>query len=214
MMAHPIRREEEKSEMAEVAVRTRTPYDRIARLYELLSSPMEAMGVREKRRRLLARARGRTLEVGIGTGKSIPHYPRGVRLFGIDLSAPMLRELTRRGRGPAFLARADVRALPFPDSSFDTVVSCCVFCSVRDPVAGLEEIRRVLKPGGFALFLEHVRPRGRIAGLLADLLSPLTRTLLGFELNRRTEENLTRAGLLLLEVRREGIWREIVATGG
>jgi ubiquinone/menaquinone biosynthesis C-methylase UbiE len=87
-----------------------------------------------------------------------------------------------------------------------------VFCSVDDPVRGLREAARVLRPDGELLLYEHVRPDGRVTGRIADAMSPLTRRLIGPELNRRTEDNLTAAGLHLQDVRRRGIWREIVAT--
>ncbi|WP_165449579.1 class I SAM-dependent methyltransferase [Krasilnikovia cinnamomea] len=111
----------------------------------------------------------------------------------------------------ARLVVADIEALPFPDASFDTVTAACVFCSVADPVRGLREASRVVRPGGQLLLYEHVRPDNRVAGRLTDLVSPLTRRLFGPELNRRTESHAQAAGLRLVEVRRRGIWREIVA---
>jgi ubiquinone/menaquinone biosynthesis C-methylase UbiE len=109
------------------------------------------------------------------------------------------------------VAQANVEDLPFPDDSFDTVTATCVFCSVEGPVRGLEEVKRVVKPRGQVLLLEHVRPGGRISGWLADRLTSLTRRLLGPDINRPTEDNVRRAGLEIIEVRRQGIWREIVA---
>jgi ubiquinone/menaquinone biosynthesis C-methylase UbiE len=111
------------------------------------------------------------------------------------------------------LEQADVERLPFVDASFDTVTATCVFCSVEHPVRGLEEVRRVTKPSGQVLLLEHVRPRNPLLGRLSDLLSPLTRRF-GPEINRRTEENIRKAGLDIVSVRRDGVWREIVARPG
>ncbi len=189
-------------------------YDRLARFYDVLDAPMDWMGGAARRQRLLARARGRTLEVGIGTGRNLARYPAGVDLTGVDISARMLsraRARAARLRSAVHLQQADVELLPFPDASFDTVSATCVFCSVENPVRGLEEVRRVVKPQGQVLLLEHVRPRGRVLGWLADRISPLTRRLIGPEVNRPTEENVRRAGLDIVEIRRQGVWREIVA---
>lgn len=175
---------------------------------------MDRIGGAERRRRVIGRARGRVLEVGIGTGRNLPHYPEGTELVGIDISGRMLERARRRaeqlGRGVR-LEQADVEALPFADDSFDTVLASCVFCSVADPIQGLREVRRVVKPEGQVLLLEHVRPEKPVLGRLFDLLSPVTRRLLGPEINRRTEANVEAAGLTMTDVRRNGVWREIVA---
>ena len=189
-------------------------YDRVARFYDLYSGPMESMGVGSKRRRLVGRARGFVLEAGIGTGRNLEHYPPEARVLGIDISPRMLdrarRRAARLGRDSR-LEVGNVERLPFEEESFDTVVATCLFCSVPDPVQGLRELGRVARPGGEILLLEHVRPRGPFFGRIADILSPITRRLFGFNLNRRTEDNLTAAGLEIAQIRRSGIWREIVA---
>lgn len=190
-------------------------YDRVAGIYDLYTVPMEALGGRRARQRLLARATGDVLELGIGTGLNLPHYQTGVRLTGIDIAPRMLDRARRRAAAlgrDATLEVADIEDLPYPDGSFDTVTATCVFCSVADPVAGLREAARVLRPTGQVLLYEHVRPRNPVLGTVTDLLSPLTRRLMGPELNRRTEDNIVAAGLQMTEVHRRGIWREIVAT--
>jgi ubiquinone/menaquinone biosynthesis C-methylase UbiE len=106
---------------------------------------------------------------------------------------------------------ADVETLPFEDGRFDTVTASCVFCSVENPVKGLEEVRRVVKPEGHVRLLEHVRPQNPLLGKIFDWLSPVTRVLMGPDINRRTEDNVRAAGLRIESVRRDGIWREIVA---
>lgn len=189
-------------------------YDRIAPFYDWFDAPMYWLGGRYRRGRVISPARGRVLEIGVGTGRNLGLYQGDVALTAIDISAGMLRRARRRA---ARLARhvdfrlADAAELPFEDGSFDTVTATCVFCSVADPVRGLAEAARVLAPGGTVRLLEHVRPRTPILGKLFDWLSPLTRRLVGPEINRRTEENVGNAGLELVQVRRNGVWREIVA---
>ncbi len=193
-------------------------YERRARFYDLFESPMDLMGGRRRRRRVISGARGRTLEVGIGTGRNLPDYPPGVDVVGIDVSPAMLARARRRaaafgrdhGGGPV-LDVADVAQLPFSDDTFDTVTATCVFCSVADPLQGLREVRRVVRPEGRVLLLEHVRPRSRLGGWLADRFNRVARALLGPNVNRRTEDTVSAAGLDIVTVRRHGVWREIVA---
>ena len=139
-------------------------YDRVARFYDLYDTPMDWLGGARRRRRVLSQAQGRVLEVGIGTGRNTEHYPAGVRVTGIDLSGAMLgraRQRIERSGVVDSLVQGDAQRLPYPDATFDTVTATCVFCSVADPVAGLREVRRVVKPAGQVLLLEHVRPRNR-----------------------------------------------------
>lgn len=189
-------------------------YDRIAWLYDLYDAPMNKFGGWARRKRVVGRARGSILEVGIGTGANLELYAPGADITGIDLSARMLgrarRRAARLGRQVRLL-EGDAERLPFPDRTFETVLATCVFCSVRDPVQGLRETRRVVKEDGRVLLLEHVRPENPLLGWLADRISPLTRRLMGPEMNRRTEENVITAGLKISAIRREGIWREIAA---
>ncbi|NIR41174.1 MAG: class I SAM-dependent methyltransferase, partial [Actinobacteria bacterium] len=96
-------------------------------------------------------AKGKTLEVGVGTGRNLGLYPDDVELAGIDVSANMLaraRRVAERLDRPIELEIADVQDLPHGDGSFDTVTATCVFCSVADPVAGLREVARVVRPDG------------------------------------------------------------------
>jgi len=198
------------SEQAEVTKR----YNAMARIYDIYDAPMDWMGTRSRRKRLLGQASGAVLEVGIGTGKNLPYYHDGVEVTGIDVSSGMLsRAKGRLVSTPveAVLIEADVQDLPFEDDSFDTVVGTSVFCSVADPVVGMREMGRVVKPQGRILLLEHVRPRNQIFGFFADLATVLTRRLFGFRANRQTEENIAASGLQVIDVTRNGVWRTIVA---
>ena len=114
-----------------------------------------------RRRKLLANARGRVLEIGAGTGFNIPHYPAELEFVVLtDPAAGMLARAERRAselRRPVTLVQARAESLPFEDGSFDTVVTALVLCSVDDVERALAEIRRVLRHGGQLAFLEHVR---------------------------------------------------------
>lgn len=189
-------------------------YDRIAPCYDLWEAPMDALGGRARRRRVIGGAHGRVLEVGVGTARNLAFYPTDARITGIDISERMLARARRRAAklGDAVdLQRADVETLPFEDEAFDSVTATCVFCSVEHPVKGLNELARVVVQHGEVRLLEHVRPRNPVLARIFDWLSPLTRRLLGPELNRDTEDNIRAAGLEIVDIRREGIWREIVA---
>lgn len=198
------------SEQSEVTRR----YDRMARIYDLYDAPMEMMGTKKRRERLLGKAKGSVLEVGVGTGKNLAHYPPGVVLTGIDVSSQMLARAIERAKafpGSAEFVEADAQNLPYEDDTFDTAVGTCVFCSVADPVRGLRELGRVVRPDGRVLLLEHVRPTNRFLGRLSDIATVFTRRVFGFRANRRTEENVVAAGLEIVDISRNGVWREIVA---
>lgn len=162
-------------------------------------------------------AKPRLLEVGVGTGKNLWYYPEGVEAVAVDISEKMLERAWRRAqklKKPVELLPMDAQALAFPDESFDVVVATFVFCSVPDPVLGLREIRRVLKPHGRVILLEHMRPRSERLGKLFDFFNPLAVRLTGANINRRTVENVRRAGLAIEDLKdlsAQGIVKRIVA---
>jgi len=134
-----------------------------AAMYDRMLADTEEAGMRRNRAELLARASGRTLELGAGTGLNLEHYPAAVtELVLTEPFEPMARQLRERAAGDprgAEVVGASASALPFEDSSFDTVVATLVLCTVDDPAAALAEVGRVLRPGGEFLFCEHVRSR-------------------------------------------------------
>jgi ubiquinone/menaquinone biosynthesis C-methylase UbiE len=178
--------------------RARKRYDRIAFLYDFLEAPMEHMRFAAWRKRLRAGIRGkRALEVGVGTGKNLTYYPVDVHITAIDLSPQMLARARKKANKMHLqvdLQEMDVQHLEFADQSFDTVFATFVFCSVPDPVKGLCELRRVCKPDGKLLLIEHMRPGNPVLGLLFDSLNPLVVRMMGANINRQTINNIRQAG--------------------
>ncbi len=186
-------------------------YNRIAGIYDLLEKPME-YAFSGWRKEMLKDAQGKVLEVGIGTGKNIPHYPPDIQLTGIDFSEKMIaRANDKYGHLPdVTLIVMDAEDMDFDDNTFDTVVTSCVFCSVPDPVKGLREIRRVCKNGGLVLMLEHVRSQKKVIGKLMDVLNPVPVHLYGANINRETGKNLLKAGFSRENINVEDLWSDIV----
>lgn len=131
-----------------------------AALYDRLGGTMERRWMGEHRARLLASARGTVLEIGGGTGANLPHYRDVERVTVSEPDPFMRRRLSPKLEAalvPVEVSEAGAEALTFPDESFDTVVSTLVLCTIPDQVSALAEVRRVLRPGGRLLFIEHVR---------------------------------------------------------
>jgi ubiquinone/menaquinone biosynthesis C-methylase UbiE len=184
---------------------TESRYDRIAPLYDAMEWLVEHAVMREWRQQLWSRieAAGRILEVGVGTGKNIPYYPPEATVTGIDLSERMLDRARRRAEALGVevdLPRMDAQHLAFPDDSFDAAVATFVFCSVPVPTVDIQELGRVVKPGGDIWLLEHVRIDRPLIGPLMDALNPIVAKVTGANINRPTVENVRRAGLRLIDV--------------
>jgi ubiquinone/menaquinone biosynthesis C-methylase UbiE len=178
-----------------------------AAVYDPLSARTEEKFGAELKRKLLTNARGRVLEVGVGTGLSFQHYPDIDELVGVDPSEPMLRRARNRARElgrEITLVEAPAEALPFADESFDTVVTLAVLCSVEDPARALAEIRRVLKPGGRFIFLEHVRADDpKLARWQDRLERPWGWVAGGCHPNRPTLEAIQTEGFSILDIQQE-----------
>jgi len=177
---------------------TRKRYNRIAFFYDLMDAPLEYLRFASWRPMIRDRIKGRNaLEVGVGTGKNLDYYPDDIEITAIDLSPRMLARARRRvgmlGLNVRLL-EMDAQNLAFPDNCFDTVFATFVFCSVPDPVEGLKELRRVCKVDGRLLLLEHVRPTNQLLGILFDVLNPIVVRMMGANINRRTVDNIKKAG--------------------
>lgn len=179
-----------------------------ARLYDRFSKGTEDAGLREKRRELLARARGRTLELGAGTGANLGFYPgRVTELVLTEPDAHMRAQLERKAGSEcpdAEIVPAGAERLPFPDSSFDTVVATLVLCTIPAPRKALKEASRVLKPDGRLLFLEHVRSEDPGAARWQDRLErPWAWFGRGCHPNRDTVAMITESALEIGELQHD-----------
>jgi ubiquinone/menaquinone biosynthesis C-methylase UbiE len=171
--------------------------EQIPWLYDGLCAVMERTGLAPFRRWIAAGARGRTLDVGCGTGRGLRFYGPGTSVVGIDPARDSLARAARRVPGSR-LVQANAEALPFRDRVFDTVVSSFVFCSVPDPARGLAEVKRVLRPDGQLRMLEHVRSRRRWKAAFQDRVQPLwTRLSGGCRPNRETERLVEASGFVI-----------------
>lgn len=200
------------SDMTVNAEQTRKRYDRVAPVYDWMEALPERFVIRRWRKMLWDRVEGpRVLELGVGTGKNIPFYPADVKMTAIDLSPEMLQRARKRAaseRTDVELQLTDAQDLPFGDESFDSVVGTFVFCSIPDPIAGLQEAARVLKPGGQLLLLEHVLSNHRGLRELMKLSNPIMVRLTGANFDRETAANVMRADFQEIRVRH--LWLDVV----
>jgi phosphatidylethanolamine/phosphatidyl-N-methylethanolamine N-methyltransferase len=199
-----------------IAPRKPTPWRRpiAARAFDAIMAPLERRTVARWRRQLWKElpSTGVGLEIGIGTGASLPFHPPMARVIGMDLSVAMLDRLRNRSDGHSRpVAAADVQRLPFGDASFDWATATFVFCEVPDPVAGLREVLRVLRPGAPLVLIEHVRPAG-LLGHAARAATAVSAPLIGEHFDRDTAAAVRAAGFV--QVRTASLWRDLVVRIG
>jgi len=159
------------------------------------------------RRLLLENTRGEVLEIGLGTGLNLPHYPGGLsRLHAVDPALLLPNRVAQRSRAVAFPVRIQhvtAESLPYGDRSFDFVISTWTLCTIPDPVKALREVHRVLKPDGVFLFLEHGRSEDERVAAWQDRLNPVQNIIgCGCNLNRKIDQLIAQAGLKVVSVDR------------
>jgi ubiquinone/menaquinone biosynthesis C-methylase UbiE len=175
-----------------------SPYGYVfAALYDATFLRVERKGLRAMRKDLLRHCTGNVLEIGAGTGLNLGHYDAGLASLVLTEPEPhmaaRLRARVSRARIAAQVIEAPAQSLPFPDASFDTVVSTLVLCTVPAPDATIHEVRRVLRPGGRFLFIEHVRSDSRRLARWQDRLrGPWSLFAYGCQCNRNTLETIRR----------------------
>lgn len=193
---------------------------RVERVYSVLAGGYDAFfdwALGPGRRRavicLPIRAGDRVLEVGVGTGLSLPLYPRECHVTGVDISEPMLDRARLRldtlGRDDVDLRRMDARDLTFPDGCFDHVLAPYVISVVPEPGRVMAEMARVCKPGGTVIVVNHFRSENRALGFFERMLTPASRWI-GFRLDLPVASVVPTPGLELVAMRRVnllGLWR-------
>ena len=177
-------------------------YDSVAQYYEGVMSPFQRWGLDKLRQETIRQLpEGKILEIGAGTGLNFVHYPREAYGVATEFSREMLKIADTKTRPPGVqLLQNRAEDLPFKTHCFDAAFATLVFCSVESPAQSFGELRRVVRPGGTVLLLEHVRPRG-ILGPLFDFLNLFTTRLFDDHVNRRTAQMVSDAGLEIVDVK-------------
>ena len=189
----------------EETARLRAIWQRNAEKYDKQMNFMDRRLFVGGREWLAQRARGKVLEVAIGTGRNLRYYPKDIDLTGIDLS-PATLEIAR-GRAAKLgmdveLHEADGQALTFEDETFDTVVAGLCMCNFPDPIRAVGEIKRVLKPGGSLIAMDHVRSPVLPVRLVQKAINPLTVRIEGDHMTREPLEYYAHHGFEIVELER------------
>ena len=175
-----------------------------AMTYDRQMAKVEKTSLRALRESLLAAAGGDVLEIGGGTGANLPYYPAGAGSLTITEPEPaMVRRLERRAREQApraTILRAPAEDLPFGDGSFDVAVSTMVLCGVDDQQRALRQLRRVLRPGGQLIFIEHVRSGDARLARHQDRMNWMNQLVMRCDCNRPTLTSIQEAGFTVTGV--------------
>jgi ubiquinone/menaquinone biosynthesis C-methylase UbiE len=202
--------------VSEETERLKRIWEKQAPRYDRSIAFWEKVLFRDGRQWVCSRAQGEVLEVAIGTGRNLTFYPAGVRLTGIDLSPAMLERARERAGELGMevdLREGDAQDLPFPGGSFDTVVCTLSLCNVPDDRRAVAEMKRVLRPGGRLLLLDHIRAASGLGRAVQKALEFVWVRLEGEHLLRRPLEHAKAEGLRIEERERykRGIVERVLA---
>lgn len=216
MMASPGGAKSSETARSQETERVRQIQDKEAPRYDRQISFFERILFGGGREWVCSRAEGEVLELAAGTARNLPFYPRGIKLTGVELSAEMLAIARARAAVLSHdvdLRLGDVQDLDFPDQSFDTVVCTLGLCTIPDPRRAVGEARRVLRPGGRLLLLEHVRSPSAPVRAVQRMLDPLAVRFEGDHLTREPLQYLEAEGFEIEELERSkwGIVERVVA---
>ncbi|MGL4946958.1 MAG: class I SAM-dependent methyltransferase [Cetobacterium sp.] len=174
---------------------TKDKYTRFAKIFDKIESKMPMNNLKKDAVQLLE---GKILEVGVGSGAVLSYYKKDADITGIDFSLGMLELAREKAKklelNDLKLLEMDIENMSFEDESFDSVFSTCVFCTVPNPEKGISEVYRVLKKGGKAVFIEHMKSEYKLINFALKILNILTTRVLGTSLLRETEKSIRAAG--------------------
>lgn len=185
-----------------MTIDSREKWDKAASRYDLFSAYGPEKRWRPHKQRLFSPMTGQILFLAVGTGLDIACFPPGKTIIGIDISPKMLEKAQPRVNaypGEMKVMVMDVHDMAFADAAFDQAYTSCVFCSVADPLLGLKDIHRVLKPGGVLRMFEHTGSRCFPFNLMLNAMNPIIRRF-GPEINRDTTANVKAAGFQVSKV--------------
>ena len=180
-------------------------YDKVAEKYDQAFAPFERRFLSAWRKEALSYLpeNAKILEIGAGTGLNFRFYPKCRHAVASEISFKML-EFAQKKTDFIELVQADAESLPFAENSFDAAFAALVFCSIPNPENAFGELRKVVKPNGKIILLEHVRPKG-LLGFAFDFLNIFTRLLIEDHFNRQTAQIAEKSGLKILEVKRKSL---------
>ncbi len=170
--------------------------------YDLVVGSLDRLGLARARQAAFSGIKGSILEAGVGTGRNIFYYPGEAQVVAIDISGPFLSRAKKRARQlrrEVTFVEMDVERLAYPDDYFDFVIATCVLCSAKNPLSALAEMKRVCKPGGGLILVEHVKSRLPVLGSLMTLAAPLFSRLIHDRIDRDTAADVVQAGWALRE---------------